>query len=394
MVEVREKKEESVSAEDGEKGKPFSLLVKPVSANCNLRCGYCFYRRVGRMYPGRRRMSPRVLEAMVRQLVGLGFSPAAFSWQGGEPTLAGLDFYRRAVSLQARWGSPGQIIANSLQTNGLLIDEEWASFLAEYRFLVGLSIDGPRELHDAYRRSGRGGGSFAQAMRAAEVLRRHRVEFNILSVVTPLTVGKARELYRFFVGEGFYYLQFIPCVERAPEGGPAPFTVSPEDYGRFLCELFDTWLADGRRASVRLFDAVVERLVTGRSPFCILGPRCDHYLVVEHSGDVYPCDFFVVRRWRLGNLLREPLGRLFGGEKHTQFASMKAQLAPRCRDCEWVEMCWGGCLKDRQFVGDPRRVPTYLCPAYRRFFEHAGEELRRLAAEFVQRTGSNPPPPG
>lgn len=372
--------------------KPFSLLVKPVSANCNLRCDYCFYRRVGRMYRGRRRMSPRVLEAMVGQLVGLGFSPAAFSWQGGEPTLAGLDFYRRAVSLQARLGSPGQVIANSLQTNGLLIDEEWASFLAEYRFLVGLSMDGPRELHDAYRRSGPGGGSFAQAMRAAETLRGHGVEFNILSVVTPLTVGRARQLYRFFVGEGFYYLQFIPCVERVPGGAPAPFTVSAEGYGRFLCDLFDAWLADGRRASIRLFDAVVEGLLTGRSPLCILGPRCDHYLVVEHGGDVYPCDFFVVRRWHLGNLLQEPLTQLSGGEKHARFASMKAHLAPRCRDCEWLRMCWGGCLKDRQFVGDPRRVPTYLCPAYRRFFGHAAGELRRLAAEVGGREGSGPHP--
>ncbi|MCK4300187.1 MAG: anaerobic sulfatase maturase [Planctomycetes bacterium] len=370
--------------------KPFSLLVKPVSANCNLRCKYCFYRRVGRMYRGRRRMSSKVLDAMVKQLVGLGFSPAAFSWQGGEPTLAGLDFYRQAVACQARFGSPGQVISNSLQTNGLLIDEEWGEFFAQYRFLIGLSLDGPQELHDAYRKRGDGRGSFSDALRAVAVLRRHKVEFNLLSVLTPLTVGRARELYHFFVEGGLNYLQFIPCVERGPQGGAAPFTVDADGYGRFLCDLFDVWLADGRRASIRLFDAILERLVTGESPLCVLGRRCDHYLVVEHSGDVYPCDFFVVRRWHLGNLLKTPLAKLFGGEKHEQFASMKTQLAPRCRDCEWVEMCWGGCPKDRQFVGDPRRVPTYLCPAYQMLFAHAGGEFRRLAAELAGRVGGPP----
>jgi len=377
-------------ADDVEAARPvarsFSLLVKPVSANCNLRCDYCFYRRVGRMYRGRRRMAAKVLETMVRQLVGLGFSPAAFSWQGGEPTLAGLDFFRRAVAFQARFGFSGQVVSNSLQTNGLLIDDEWGEFLAEYRFLVGLSLDGPQELHDAHRKRGGGRGSFVEAMRAADVLRRHGVEFNVLSVLTPLTTGRAGELYRFFVGEGLRYLQFIPCVERAPDG-VAPFTVDPEGYGRFLCDLFDAWLGDSRRVSIRLFDAVLERLVTGRSPLCILGRRCDHYLVVEHSGDVYPCDFFVVRRWRLGNLLKTPLADLFGGDKHTQFASMKACLAPGCRDCEWLEMCWGGCPKDRQFVGDPRRVATYLCSAYKMFFAHTGDEFRRLAAELAGQAG-------
>ena len=173
---------------------PFSLLVKPVSANCNLRCDYCFYRRVGRMYRGRRRMPTRVLETMVRQLVGLGFSPAAFSWQGGEPTLAGLDFFRQVVAGQARFGSAGQVVSNSLQTNGLLIDDEWAEFLSEYRFLVGLSLDGPQELHDTYRKRGGGRGSFTEAVCAVDVLRRHQVEFNVLSVLTPLTTGKAGEL--------------------------------------------------------------------------------------------------------------------------------------------------------------------------------------------------------
>jgi uncharacterized protein len=329
-------------------------------------------------------MERDVLEAMVRQLVGLGFSPTAFCWQGGEPTLAGLEFYRQAVALQARFGSPGQVVANSLQTNGVLIDDAWAEFLAEYRFLVGLSLDGPRELHDAYRKRG-GEGSFAEVMRAAEVLRRHQVEFNILSVVTPLTSPRAGELYRFFVGEGFTYLQFIPCVERTPEGRPAPYTVGAEEYGRFLSDLFDAWLADGRRASVRLFDALLEQLITGESPLCVLGGRCDHYLVVEHSGDVYPCDFFVTRRWHLGNLLRTPLTHLYGSEKHTEFARMRGPLAPGCLSCEWSQVCSGGCLKDRQFVGDPKRVASYLCPAHKEFFRHAMDEFRTLAPLLAAR---------
>jgi uncharacterized protein len=327
-------------------------------------------------------MRANVLEAMVKQLVGLRFSPTAFSWQGGEPTLAGLEFYRQAVALQARFGFSGQVVANSLQTNGVLIDDAWAEFLAEYRFLVGLSLDGPQDLHDAYRKRG-DEGTFAEAMRAAEVLRRHGVEFNILSVVTPLATARAAELYRFFVQDGFTYLQFIPCVERTPEGGLAPYTVAPEEYGRFLSELFDAWLADGRRASIRLFDALLERLITGESPLCVLGRRCDHYLVVEHSGDVYPCDFFVIRRWYLGNLLRTPLARLYGSEKHAEFARLKGLLAPACLACEWSDLCCGGCLKERQIVGDPRRVASYLCAGYKQFFRHAMGELHRLAGELA-----------
>jgi uncharacterized protein len=372
----------SQGSSGSEATKPFSLLVKPVSANCNLRCEYCFYRRVGGMYPGRRRMGTNVLEAMVKQLLGLRFSPTAFSWQGGEPTLAGLEFYRQAVALQSRFGFSGQVVANSLQTNGVLIDDAWAEFLAEYRFLVGLSLDGPQDLHDAYRKRG-GEGTFVEVMRAAEVLRRHEVEFNILSLVTPMGAARGAELYRFFVGEGFTYLQFIPCVERTPDGRLAPYTVGAEEYGRFLSDLFDAWLADGRRASIRLFDALLERLITGESPLCVLGRRCDHYLVVEHSGDVYPCDFFVTRHWQLGNLLQTPLARLYGSEKHAEFAGLKGLLAPECQSCEWKAVCWGGCLKERQIVGDPRRVASYLCPGFRQFFGHAMGGLRRLAKELA-----------
>jgi uncharacterized protein len=334
-----------------------------------------------------------VLEAMVKQLLGLGFSPTAFSWQGGEPTLAGLEFYRQAVALQARFGFSGQVVANSLQTNGILIDDAWAEFLAEYRFLVGLSLDGPQDLHDAYRKRGEE-GTFLEVMRAAEALRRHGVEFNILSLVTPMAAARGAELYRFFVGEGFTYLQFIPCVERTPDGRLAPYTVGAEEYGRFLSDLFDAWLADGRRASIRLFDALLERLVTGQSPLCVLGRRCDHYLVVEHSGDVYPCDFFVTRRWQLGNLLQTPLARLYGSEKHAEFAGLKGLLAPECLACEWSEVCWGGCLKERQIVGDPRRVASYLCQASRQFFGHAMGELRRLAEELAPQVARRGEAPG
>jgi len=332
-------------------------------------------------------MSTRVLEAMVRQLLELGFSPAMFSWQGGEPTLAGLDFYRQVVSAQSRFGRPGQVVGNSFQTNGLLLDDEWGEFLARYRFFVGLSLDGPRGIHDAYRTGADGSGSFKETFRAISVLRRHGVEFNILSVLTPETTGKAKELYEFFAGEGLTYLQFIPSVERQPGGENPPFNVTPEGYGRFLCDLFDLWQADGHRVSIRHFDAILERLISGVSPLCIFGKRCDSYVVVESNGDVYPCDFFVYHRWRLGNLGKTHLAELSISEKRREFASMKSRLAERCGDCEWVEWCQGGCMKDRLFAGDPNRTPTYLCDAYRRFFAHAAEDFRRLAREIAEKQG-------
>ena len=364
----------------------FQLLIKPASADCNAACRYCFYTRVADegMYPDTpvHRMPMDVLERMTHDLLSYRFRNTVFSWQGGEPTMMGLDFFKEAVRLQEKYALAEQVIGNALQTNGILIDAGWAEFLARYRFLVGLSLDGPREIHDTYRCK-RGGGSYwDDVMRAVELCRQHRVSFNILSVVSAANQYGAREVYRWLVNQGFDYLQFIPCIELEPDGGEiAPFSTSPEGYGDFLCELFDEWYDSGdyRTISVRMFDSVLNYYVTGRSGMCILDPTCDVYLVVEHNGDIYPCDFFVRPDMYLGNLMDQPLETFFDGGIHQCFAGSKVgDVHPECTACQWWAMCHAGCQKNRVAAGDIEPKRTYFCQSYKRFFAHTRSRFELL----------------
>lgn len=362
----------------------FQLLIKPVSADCNLGCRYCFYRRVAGMYPdsGAHRMPAEVLERMIGHYLGATrYSPAVFAWQGGEPLLAGLDFYVDAFGLMTRHGRGGQDVSNAVQTNGVLIDREWARLFAAYSVLVGVSLDGPREIHDHYR-TGPGGGTFDAVMVGIRHLREARAEFNILTMITPHSAPRGAEIYRFLRGEGFRHLQFIPCVEADPRTGePAAYTVSPLAFGDFMSAVFDAWRTDGSdEVSVRLFDAMMEREVRGRSSLCELDGPCSGYVVVEHNGDVYPCDFFVRPEWRMGNLMRDDFDALFASSQWRDFGAQREANAGACVGCEWLDLCRGGCNKDRLLAGGVEHR-TYLCEGYRRFFAHAGEELRRLARE-------------
>ena len=361
----------------------FQLLIKPVSADCNQECRYCFYRRVGALYPSEtpHRMSGETLEAMIRRYLGLRLPESVFCWQGGEPTLAGLDFYRQAVRLMQRHGRDGQPVGNALQTNGLLLDEDWCRFLAEYRFLVGLSLDGPKEIHDAYR--GINGSSYDQVLRAMAQLRSHQVEFNVLSVVTDLAARSAKLIYRHFREMGIAHMQFIPCIEVDSGRRPAEFSVSPEAYGDFLCELFDEWMAEETgRVSERLFDALLAREIHGRSGLCLLDGGCGNYFVVEYNGDAYPCDFFVAEEWRLGNVRKTSFEKLRERSRAREFRSARRDLPEACSACPWQTLCTGGCLKDRQRAGERMDVPTYFCKAYQRLFSHTADPIRRRAAEI------------
>ena len=366
--------------------KPFSLLFKPVSADCNLACPYCFYRRVEKIYPGRNLMSDEVLGAVIKQYLGLGLPQSIFSWQGGEPTLAGLDFYQKVVNLQMKYGRGGQVVGNALQTNAILIDDDWARFLAKYKFLVGVSLDGPKEIHDKFRRREGGQRTFDRVMAGISALRRQGVAFNILTLVTSANEKRAREVYLFLRENGFNFLQFIPCVEEDPSGsGLAPFSVTPEGYGDFLCELFDEWLKDGYPGvSIRLFDSLLEYYIFDRMPLCVLGPSCDGYVLIEASGDVYPCDFFVEKKWRLGNILEEDLLTIFGSPRHRGFSKMKTLLAVECEGCQWRRMCYGGCLKDRERCGESLKVPSPLCPAYQKFFQHTQDYFKSAAERHLK----------
>jgi uncharacterized protein len=361
----------------------FQLLIKPVSGDCNLACQYCFYRRVAEMYPETRthRMPREVLERMVHTyLAAARQRTAVFAWQGGEPLLAGLDFFIDAFGLMTSLGRGGQPVANAVQTNGILIDREWARLFAAYTVLVGVSLDGPREIHEHYR-----GKTFDAVMAGIERLREARVEFNILSMVTSASASRGAEIYRFLRGQGFTHLQFIPCVEADPETGePAPWTVPPEAFGDFLCSVFDAWREEAPGAvSVRLFDAMMEREIAGRSRLCELDGPCSAYLVVEHNGDVYPCDFFVRPEWRMGNLLRDDFDALFAAPEWRDFCNQRTANLAACAGCEWLDLCRGGCCKDRLLAGGIASR-SYLCAGYRRFFAHAGEHLAKRAHELCQ----------
>jgi uncharacterized protein len=370
----------------------YQLLVKPVSSDCNMGCDYCFYARKDGMFsPRGAPMADDVLEEMIRQYLGERFSISVFGWQGGEPTLAGLPFFRKVIAFQQRHGVGQQLVGNGLQTNGLLVDREWAEFLAEYRFLVGLSIDGPRDLHDSQRRTLGGGETFEGAMDAAREMRRVGVSFNILSVVSRAGEGRGKEVYRWARGEGFDHLQFIPCVEVDPETGEvAEFSVTPEGYGRFLCDVFEEWRQDEYPdVSVRLFDSLLAYYAEGEQQICELAPdRCGNCLVVERTAEVFPCDFFVQPEWRLGNLKEKSLSLLARGAGVERFRGMRQVLPDECLDCEWLRMCWGGCMKDRLTAGPIEGGRSYLCEGYRMFFGETSSELGRIARETAPTQGT------
>jgi len=369
-----------------------SVLVKPAGADCNLDCAYCFYLEKAALYPGAKihRMATDVLREMVRQVMGTGRLAVSFGWQGGEPALMGLDFYRQAVAFQQQFGRPGQTVGNGLQTNGLLIDEAWCDFFTEYSFLIGLSLDGPAHIHDRYRLTSGGRPSWEKVHAKARLMLRRGVAVNALVVVNDYSARFPREIYHFLKETGFEYMQFIPCVERDPRdpARAAPFSVTAEQYGQFLCEIFDCWKADFRgglaTTSVRYFDSVFHTYVDLAPPECTLMEECGCYVVIEHNGDVYACDFFVEPEWKLGNLMEGNLVDFLNHPRQTEFGRMKARMPPECSECPWLKHCWGGCTKDR--LRDPAdQSSNHFCRSYQMFFTHADSELRRLATEWKTR---------
>ncbi len=364
------------------------VLVKPAGPDCNMDCGYCFYLEKLGLYPetATHRMSHDVLEVLIRKVMGGATEQVVFSWQGGEPTLMGLDFYRRVVMLQQRFGR-GQTVGNGLQTNGLLLDRTWARFLADYRFLVGLSLDGPEHVHDRYRVTAAGRGTWAAVIDAAGVLQDAGVAVNALSVVTDYSAQFPEEIYSHHKELGLDHMQFVPCVETHAENPEraAEFSLTARRYGSFLCRLFDLWLEDfveGKpTTSVRFFDAILHRYLGQEPPDCTLRRQCGDYLVVEHNGDVFSCDFFVEPKWLLGNVVHDNLQALLNSDRQAAFGCLKSSLPPKCVTCEWLHLCTGGCTKDR--IRDPGdHGLNHFCEAYLRFFDHADAGFRRLAEEW------------
>ncbi len=364
--------------------KPFTLLIKPSGSDCNIDCSYCFYKcRSAEIGQGRQRMSDEVLEKLIKDYLQLGFPMAGFAWQGGEPTLMGLDFYRKVVELQKQYGQPGQEVGNSLQTNAILLDDTWGPFLAENKFLVGVSIDGPAEFHDPYRVDHGGHGTFDRVMRAIDTCKKHQVEFNTLTLLQAKNVDHPETLFEFLTNLGTTFLQFIPCVELDPATGRVTdFSVTPEQYGEFLCRLFDCWVKQGlQKTSIRDFDSILSYYLGQRHTICTFDRQCSQYVVVEHAGDVYCCDFFVESMWHLGNIFDTPIESLATCAKKRQFARVKTKLCNKCLVCRHLDICRGGCMKDRApFDKESYGRESYFCEAYKRFFEYSGPKFMDIAA--------------
>jgi len=373
-----------------------SVLIKPAGPDCNMACSYCFYREKEALFPGAptHRMNDDVLEETMRQLFAQPIPALSIGWQGGEPTLMGLDFFRKAVDLQIRFGR-GKSAGNGLQTNGLLLDKAWADFLKKYQFLVGLSLDGPEHIHDHYRRLAGGQATWARTVDAANLLLAAGAAVNALVVVNDYSARFPEEIYRFQKSLGLNHMQFIPCVECDPEdpGRAAPFSVPAEAFGRFLCAVFDLWLADFKGGEpttfIRFFDSLFFRYVDREPPECDLLAACGTYLVIEHNGDVYACDFFVEERWKLGNVKNGKLVHMLNSARQTEFGRMKAALPGPCRACAWLRYCSGGCTKDR--LRDPRDAGlSHFCGGYKTFFAHADPHFRTLADVWNARQRTAP----
>lgn len=369
----------------------FHVTAKPTGARCNLACDYCFFLKKDGLYPGSDfRMSDETMEAYIRQTVEGQTAPeVTIAWQGGEPTLMGLDFFRRAVEVEKRFVRPGRRIGNSFQTNGVLIDEEWCRFFRDNNFLVGLSLDGPRELHDVYRHDKGGGPVFDKVERAARLMQSHGAEFNILCTVNAVNSRHPLEVYRYFRDDlGARYIQFIPIVERNSETGDqegarvTDRTVGPAQYGRFLVEIFDEWVRrDVGIMFVPFFDAVLASYLYGHSSVCVLSPACGDALALEHNGDLFSCDHFVEPAHRLGNIRETPIAELASSERQQAFGRVKTESLPReCRECAFLFTCHGECPKNRVLTtpdGEPGL--NWLCAGLKAFFAHVDRPMRIMA---------------
>ena len=385
----------------------FHVMAKPIGPICNLDCKYCFYLEKESLYPqvSKWSMQEEVLDSYIRQYIEAQDAPTVhFAWQGGEPTLLGVEYFRKLVQVQKKYAG-GKNIQNAFQTNGILLDDEWAALFKENGFLVGLSIDGPREMHDAYRVDKGGQPTFDKVMRGIEVLKRNNVEFNTLTTVHHGNADYPIDVYRFLKQHGSGFLQFIPVVERIAHGVPstelrlvspdfagkaevAPWSVEPLQFGRFLCSIFDEWVRqDVGRTYVQIFDVSLEMWVGMEASLCVFRRQCGTALAMEHSGDVYSCDHFVYTENRLGNIMEFPLESLAASEQQRRFGKEKESLLPRyCRECDVRFACNGECPKHRFLkTPDGEGGLNYLCAGYKMFFRHIDPYMRFMAQELGAR---------
>lgn len=367
-----------------------SLLIKPVSGACNLRCRYCFYldESARRQTACFGTMSEPTLQTLVRRAFAYADGPVSFAFQGGEPLLAGKSFYRRVLALQKQYNTRRLPVTNALQTNGTLLDDEWAELFAQGQFLVGISLDGPASLHDRYRVDTAGAATHARALQGAELLKKHGVPYNILCVVTQQIAAAPDTVFDALAPHG--YLQFIPCLD-ALDGQPGEFSLQPKAYGQFLVRTFDryedAWRSD-RPVSIRAFDNWVGMLLGQPPESCGMSGRCGHYYVIEADGSVYPCDFYVLDEWRLGNINDTSFFKLANLPLGAEFRRLSIPLPESCRACPYLALCRGGCRRERESFVGTAPGSNRLCAGVRLFFDQRLSRLQQLAREVADLRGN------
>lgn len=390
--------------------RPLYVMLKPVGAACNLRCHYCYYLEKACLYKdsSKRVLSEEMLDQFTKEYIeAQTMNDVLFTWHGGEPLMRPLSFYRKALELQKKYGR-GRNISNVIQTNGTLLTDEWCRFLHENNWLVGVSIDGPQEFHDEYRRTASGGPSWAKVMRGIQLLNKHHVEWNAMAVVNDFNADYPLDFYHFFKEMGCRFIQITPVVERMvnhadgrhlttlTDDATAPvtdFSVTPEQWGRFLCAIFDEWVRnDVGQTYVELFDCILANWVGVTPGICVYAKECGHAGIMEFNGDVYSCDHFVFPEYRLGNIRKKTITEMLYGEQQQQFSRLKSQSLPKeCKKCEWEFACHGECPRTR-FIKDVYGNPgkNYLCEGYRMFFRHIAPYMDFMKKEYMnQRPPSN-----
>ena len=390
--------------------KPLYVMLKPAGAHCNLACKYCYYLEKNKLYPTAQRhlMSDEMLEQFTREYIeAQTMNQMLFTWHGGEPLLRSIDFYRKALSLQQKYAG-GRCIDNVIQTNGTLLTDEWCEFFAQNHWLVGISIDGPQPYHDHYRLTAAGKPSWQKVMQGIKLLKKHGVEWNAMAVVNAYNVNHPLEFYRFFKENGCQFLQFTPIVERLTrhedgrtlasfadkdEISLSEASVTPEQWGYFLCAIFDEWVRkDVGKIFVEIFDCTLANWM-GISPgICAYSKECGHAGVMEHNGDVYSCDHFVFPEYKLGNIRDHSLIDMLYGEQQQEFSRLKHSSLPRqCKECDMEFACHGECPKNR-FMKDKYGDSglNYLCPGYYHYYQHVAPYMDYMKQELMaQRPPSN-----
>lgn len=364
---------------------PINLLIKPASGSCNMRCRYCFYmdetsKREEENYG---MMSHETLEIILQKALAETEHTLDIGFQGGEPTLAGLEFYQTLIELEKKHNHRNIQIHHAIQTNGYLINDDWAEFFAQNQFLVGLSMDGHKDLHDLYRLDAAGKGTHSRVLHAAQILKRHRAEFNILIVVTKELAKSIGKAYGFFSKQGFNYQQYIACLDPLYEQeGQQNYSLTPRLYGQFLCDLFDLWYQDlskGNWVYIGYFINLINMLRGGQPQTCGMSGSCSHQHVVEADGRVYPCDFYMLDEYCIGNLRTNSFAEISANRDRLGFIPLSRQIDPACQSCPYAFICRGGCRRNREPVVDGHLSRNYYCESYQMFFKYAMPRLQALA---------------